>query len=102
MNTKWVAGPFDRHARPCCRTVELFSHYKIVVDMRLIAHYINTTAARRRSNQPESNMHNPDQMEIVMKLATMDSGKTFWYYQVIQRGEVVKCFLTIEEAAAYI
>ena len=32
---------------PWCRSVRLFAHHKIVVDTRLIAHYINTTAARR-------------------------------------------------------
>lgn len=41
-------------------------------------------------------------MEIVMRLMTLNSGKTMWVFEVVRRGEVVKTFLTAEEAVAYI
>ena len=48
----------------------MFAHHKIVVDGSLIAHYINTTAARRRSNQPERNMQALKNAAISAKIMT--------------------------------
>ncbi len=46
-------------------------------------------------------MHNPNAMQIVMKLMPAERGD-FWYFNVIQRGEVIKSFLSAEEAVRYI
>ena len=40
--------------------------------------------------------------QIVMRLMKNENGSSFWFYEIIQRGEVIKCFLTAEEAVAYI
>lgn len=46
-------------------------------------------------------MQNPNQMQIVMKLMVAERGN-FWYFNVVQRGEVIKSFLSAEEAVRYI
>ena len=46
-------------------------------------------------------MNTANQMQIVMKLMPAASGD-FWYYNVIQRGEIIKSFLSADEAVRYI
>lgn len=47
-------------------------------------------------------MHNPNAMQIVMRLLSWASGRTSWAFDVVQRGEVVRSFSNADDAVRYI
>lgn len=59
------------------------------------------TVTHRQRNR-ESSMHNPNAMQIVMRLLSWASGRTSWAFDVVQRGEVVRSFPNADDAVRYI